>query len=154
MSEITKQYRIEVLLPPVAINGPITPNYFPDANFLQGKTITGINIDIGYLIAFEGNNLPTLINTPQGQAVICDTIQLRNLYVTLYNTNNEIIFDMTPAMFFANFNRNYPNRALGTRKKHIIPLNTQLDIRKCYVRGIPGLSGSQLSVVSINLFYK
>ena len=153
MSEITKQYRIEVLIPPVAVNGPITPNYFPDANFLQGKNITGINIDIGFLIFGEGNNLPQLTKTPQGDALICDTIQLRYLYLTLYNTNNEIIFDMTPAMFFTNFNRNYPNRIPSTRKKHIIPLNTQLDIRKCYVRGVPGLTNI-LSVVSINLFYK
>jgi hypothetical protein len=153
MYEITKQYRIEVLLPPVAVNGPITPNYFPDANFLQGKTITGINIDIGDFIAFTGNNLPQTTRTPEGLALIADRIQLRYLYLTLYNTNNEIIFDMTPAMFFANWNDNYPNKVPGTRKKNIIPLNTKLDIRKCYVRGVPGLSNT-LTVVSINLFYK
>lgn len=153
MYEITKQYRIEVLIPPVAVNGPITPNYFPDANFLQGKNITGINIDIGYFIGGQGNNLPQTTQTPQGLALIADQIQLKYLYLTLYNTNNEIIFDMTPAMFFANFNRNYPNKDFGTRKKNIIPLDTKLDIRKCYVRGVPGLTNI-LTVVSINLFYK
>jgi hypothetical protein len=60
---------------------------------------------------------------------------------------------MTPAVFFTNFNQNYPNRTNGTNKKNIIPLNTQLDFRKCYVRGVPGLT-NVLSVISINLFYK
>jgi len=153
MSEITKHYRIDVLIPPIALGGQIQPNYFPDANFLEGKTITGINIDIGFLIGGTGNNLPTLLKTPQGDALITDITQLRYFYLTLYNTNNEIIFDMTPAVFFTNFNQNYPNRTNATNKKNIIPLNTKLDIRKCFVRGVPGLT-TVLSVISINLFYK
>ena len=152
MLEINKHYRFEVLIPPIAAGEPYANTYFPDQQLLTNKTITGINVDIGRFISTRFN-LPNTIKTNQGNAFVADAFTLPYLYITLYNTDDEIIFDQTPAMFLANWNANYPPNALGTRKKNIIPINTKINFRKSYVRGVPGLINNLL-MLSINFYYK
>lgn len=152
MLEINNHYRFEVLIPPIAVGEPYANTYFPDQQLLTNKTITGINVDLGNFVAPQFN-LPGLIKTNQGNAFVSDVITTKYLYITLYNTDDEIIFDQTPAMFFANYNSNYPPNVAGTRKKNIIPINTKINFRKSYVRGVPGLINNLL-MLSINFYYK
>jgi hypothetical protein len=152
MLELNKHYRFEVLIPPIAVGEPYANTYFPDQQLLTDKTIIGINVDIGKFIG-QNYNLPNLIKTNQGNAFVADPITLGYLYITLYNTDDEIIFDQIPAQFLSNWNANYPPNILGTRKKNIIPINTKINFRKSYVRSVPGLINNLL-MLSINFYYK
>ena len=80
---------------------------------------------------------------------------LSYMYLTLYNNNNEIIFDNTPLNLFTSYNSNYalPNTGQRNGKKQIIPLNTKINIRQSYVKGTPGFTDFN-SIISFNFYYK
>ena len=77
------------------------------------------------------------------------------MYLTLYNDNNEIIFDQAPLNLFTNYNSNYPQPGTGLRngKKQIIPINTKINIRQSYVKGTPGFTAFD-TYISFNFYYK
>jgi hypothetical protein len=147
-----KVYRLTL---PVTQSNYIIPNYFEEQGQLKNKTITGLSIDIGV-----PRNPPLQFNlsdnyTNIGLQTINSADNLSYMYLTLYNTNNEIIFDQAPLNLFTSYNSNYalPNTGQRNGKKQIIPLNTKINIRQSYVKGTPGFTAFN-SVISFNFYYK
>ena len=149
---VDKVYRVIL---PVTQSNYIIPNFFDEQGQLKGKTITGISIDIGV-----SRSNPTQFNlsdnyTNLGLQKINTAESLAYMYLTLYNENQEIIFDKTPLNLFTSYNLNYPQPNTGLRngKKQIIPVNTKINIKQSYVQGTPGftLFGSY---ISFNFYYK
>ena len=147
-----KVYR---LILPITQSNYIIPNYFDEQGQLKNKTITGLSVDIGvprggllqYNLSDNYTNLGLQkINTAQ---------TLSYMYLTLYNDNNEIIFDQAPLNLFTNYNSNYPQPGTGLRngKKQIIPINTKINIRQSYVKGTPGFTAFD-TYISFNFYYK
>lgn len=147
-----KVYRLTL---PVTQSNYIIPNYFEEQGQLKDKTITGLSIDIGV-----PRNPPLQFNlsdnyTNIGLQKLNSAQTLSYMYLTLYNTNDEIIFDQAPLNLFTGYNSNYPLPNTGQRngKKQIIPLNTKINIRQSYVKSTPGFTAFN-SVISFNFYYK
>ena len=149
---VDKVYRVIL---PVTQSNYIIPNFFDEQGQLKGKIITGISIDIGV-----GRNNATQFNlsdnyTNLGLQKINSAENLAYMYLTLYNENQEIIFDKTPLNLFTNYNSNYPkpNTGLINGKKQIIPVNTKINIKQSYVQSTPGFTAFN-TYISFNFFYK
>jgi hypothetical protein len=147
-----KVYRLTL---PVTQSNYIIPNYFEEQGQLKDKTITGLSIDIGV-----PRNPPLQFNlsdnyTNIGLQTLNSAQTLSYMYLTLYNTNDEIIIDQAPLNLFTGYNSNYPLPNTGQRngKKQIIPLNTKINIRQSYVKSTPGFTAFN-SVISFNFYYK
>jgi len=153
--KVDKVYRVKLL---ITQSNYIIPNFFPEEGQLKGKTITGLSIDIappraGTQFNFCANDVT--VQTPTGAAAVNNAESLSYMYLTLYNTNEEIIFDSTPLNLFSNYNSNYPQPGLGliNGKKQIIPMNTPINIRQSFVKGTPGFTLFN-SIISFNFYYK
>jgi hypothetical protein len=147
-----KVYRLTL---PVTQSNYIIPNYFEEQGQLKDKTITGLSVDIGV-----PRNPPDQFNlsdnyTNLGLQKINSAEDLSYMYLTIYNTNDEIIIDQAPLNLFTSYNSNYPLPNSGQRngKKQIIPLNTKINIRQSYVKGTPGYTKFN-SFISFNFYYK
>lgn len=155
MLETDNVYRVKLL---ITQSNYIIPNFFEEQGQLKGKTITGLSIDIsppraGTQFNFCAND-PT-VQTPTGAAAVNTAQSLSYMFLTLYNTNEEIIFDQAPLNLFTSYNSAYPQPGLGLKngKKQIIPLNTPINIRQSYVKGTPGFTLFD-SIISFNFYYK
>jgi hypothetical protein len=148
-----RHQRIKV---PITQSNYIIPNFFPENENLTGKTITGITIDFT-----EPRNAPFQFNISSNDFSVLGapfnnvSASLAYMYMTLYNMQDEIIFDKTPLNFFSGYNSAYPNPVTGARngKKRIIPTNFVIDLRKSYIQGTPGFTQFN-SIISINFYYK
>lgn len=151
-----KVYRIKLL---VTQSNYIIPNFFPEEEHITGKLITGLSIDIApprnppNQYNFPANDIT--FQTPTGAASVNNAESLSYMYLTLYNTDREIIFDNTPLNLFSGYNSNYPQPGAGLRngKKQIIPMQCKLNLRECYVKGTPGFTLFN-SIISFNFYYK
>jgi len=138
----------------------IIPNFFEEQGQLKDKTITGISIDIAQDRAGLQWNIastdPTA-TTSLGVPSVNNAQSLSYMYLTLYNTNDEIIIDQAPLNLFSNWNANYPQpgplNPAKNGKKRIIPMNTKINIRQSFVKGTPGFTLFN-SIVSFNFYYK
>jgi hypothetical protein len=154
--KIDKVYRVKLLITQANY---IIPNFFPEEGQLTGKIITGLSIDIApprnppLQFNFPANDVT--VKTPTGAAAVNTAESLSYMYLTLYNTNEEIIFDSTPLNLFSGYNSNYPQPGAGVRnsKKQIIPMNTPINIRQSFVKGTPGFTLFN-SIISFNFYYK
>ena len=148
-----RHQRIKV---PITQSNYIITNFFPENENLTGKTITGITIDFA-----EPRNPPSQFNISANDYTVLGSpannvaASLAYMYLTLYNMQDEIIFDKTPLNFFSGFNSAYPDPVTGGRngKKRIIPTNFVIDLRKSYIQGTPGFTLFN-SIISINFYYK
>ena len=152
---VDKVYRVKL---PITQSNYIIPNFFEEQGQLKGKTITGISIDIAPPRSGTQFNIaptdPTVV-TNLGAPAINSAVDLSYMYLTLYNENQEIIFDQAPLNLFSGYNSAYPQPGLGLRngKKQIIPVNTKINIKQSYVKGTPGFTLFN-SIISFNFYYK
>lgn len=93
--------------------------FFPESPDLNNKKITGISL------SFNECGTPGYTPLTNSFAVFY------NGYITLYNMENEQIVYNMPLSTIANNDTN----AQGQK---ILPLNTKLNIRQCYVNFAPG----------------
>jgi hypothetical protein len=146
--------RVYRLTLPITQSNYIIPNFFEEQGQLKNKTITGLHIDIGPPRAGTQFNLSDNFSNP-GLNTINSADSLSYMYLTLYNENEEIIFDQAPLNLFTNYNSQYPQPGLSIigGKKRIIPMNTKINIRQSFVKSTPGFTAFD-SVISFNFYYK
>jgi hypothetical protein len=152
-----KVYRVKLYIDQ---SNYIIPNFFEEQGQLKGKTITGLSVDIAQDRAslqwnFASND-PTAV-TGFGVPNVNNAQSLSYMYLTLYNTNDEIIIDQAPLNLFSNWNANYPQpgplNPARNGKKQVIPMNTHINIRQSFVKGTPGFTLFN-SIISFNFYYK
>ncbi len=133
----------------------IIPNFFEEQGQLKGKTITGISIDIAPPRSGTRFNIAANDTSESGAPAINTAESLSYMYLTLYDENQQIIFDTTPLNLFSGYNSAYPQPNLGliNGKKQIIPVNTKINIKQSYVKGTPGFTLFN-SIISFNFYYK
>lgn len=149
---VDKVYRVKLR---VTQSNYIIPNFFDEQGQLKGKTITGISIDIAPPRAGTQYNIAANDTSESGAPAINTAESLSYMYLTLYDENQQIIFDTTPLNLFSGYNSNYPQPGIGAinGKKQIIPVNTKINIKQSYVKGTPGFSLFN-SIISFNFYYK
>jgi len=151
-----KIYRLRIPLFVEAGTTTLNQQYFfPETPELKGKTITGISIDIAPPRFGAQYNIAANDTSESGAPAINTAESLSYMYLTLYDENQQIIFDTTPLNLFSNYNSDYPNATGGVKggKKQIIPVNTKINIKQSYVKGTPGFTLFN-SIISFNFYYK
>ncbi len=151
---LDKHYRIPVVLSSATATG--NPVYFDDQALLNNKIITGITVDFtseSPPLTPDYSNFAANDYTVIGAPKVTTVDILKILYVTFVNNNDEILIDNAPLNLFSNYNSNYPQPRVPS-KKYIIPTNLQINFRKSYLkRSIGGFPLNKI-VASFNFYYK
>jgi hypothetical protein len=131
--------------------------YFNEIRELYGKNIVGFNVDPGEFNNFYPYSIPnpdytTFVNN-NGLYMADLQIPLKNLFINIYNNQDELIIDNFPAAAATNYNTTTFGVMSIFNKKNIIPLDCKIDIRKSYIFGNISLLGVDNLAVSINFYY-
>jgi hypothetical protein len=132
-----KIFKLEIPLINANLVNQVAGTYFlPEVPELTGKTIVGI----------IGENVNTLLyNDIQG------TICFGAAYLSIYNMNNETIFEDFPLPSL--YNNDNTTIATGSRK--IPPINTKINLRQSYIKFAQGqnFAPGKPRAFSLTFFY-
>ena len=162
--EYCKSYRTRVLLfNEGTTGGTVTFGryYFDEIRELVGKTILGINVDLGNTSVLDPGNITFDDYTGFAagmQYQNASKFDLPLFFLNLYNDKKELIVENFPAYLLTGINLNSGingsnNPAFAKPgKKYIFPLNTKLNIRESYFFGNANLTADNV-VISVNFYY-
>lgn len=160
-----KSYRTRVLLFDEGTTGGTNTfgrYYFDEIRELVGKTIVGINVDLGNTSALDPGNISFddytgfAANFRYQNATKFD---LPYFFLNLYNDQKELIMENFPcyALTDVNLNSGINGNAnpILTRpgQKYIYPLNTKINVRASYIFGNANLTPDNV-VISVTFYYK
>jgi hypothetical protein len=108
--------------------------FFPEMPELNNKTITGLSISMNDC------------GTPGYTTLSNSVVVWYNGFITLYNQKNEQVIYNIPLSTLNNFD------STGNAEK-ILPINTKLNLRQCYVNFAPGQNLPANSKMKLNLVF-